>query len=411
MGFGHLALHQAKRCMYWSNSPSYDVIDVAHIWGGCRVSSLFQIAKRISCFSTMRTTIITLLVVAGLCATVSAYSFYVREGHACHEVQLGQCFPCTPQGSTHTYFERCTTFEEGRVGCGIYETNNQTTGCNYQNYYDHWEFSPCATLPQCRVSPASFIIFSAEHDGGISTLCLPDSTGVAAMNHTHATVAGTLETFIFRNEASGDKLRYIDRFDDNSFLTNVGLCDIGTTCTLGGFKFSAREYSLSDGDIGQAGLTPREARVAARAIKDGNLVEPVAIELGDSYSVAASTDVDVILYGDGVVVNEADLANVAVSVPPHLSITDMTLKNADQKYPALVSKISFRDFATYTEAECYHSELSGPGNAEGVECEFSFSISFDFSDLFSDFFFSLSLHKVEHVDHGWDDQPSFSLFE
>ena len=74
-------------------------------------------------------------------------------------------------------------------------------------------------------------------------------------------------------------------------------------------------------------------------------------------------------------------------------------------------KLSFRDFETYTEAECYHSELSDPNETEGVECEFSFSVSFDLSELFSNFFFSLSLSLGEEEPAEWEEQSSFTLFE
>lgn len=219
---------------------------------------------------------------------------------------------------------------------------------------------------------------------------------IVSASATQATAVGSLASVAFRSPGSGTLLRYIDEFDDGSFLTTVGLCDFGTTCTHRGFTFRAVHPASG------ANLTTLEATIAAKATGLGGAQSPVTLDLGHSYAFSA-TSVTEFFVSNGVTVAEADLANVALSVPPHVSLSELTLKNADEEVPQLVAKLSFRDFETYREVPCHHK-------GGDVECEFSFSTSFDFSSFVSNFFFSFSVQAADLATEQWEEQE-FSLFE
>jgi len=346
-----------------------------------------------------------------LCASMvlSQPSFWVNTGNGCTNASLGDCVPCTTSTGETMYIQPYR-FTHGRLGYGV----NSDSTCQTQSEFYYQPPTPCGALQACQASPSDFTVFDVTSESQIAFTAFGDnSLGYVFLNITTAATVGTIDAFVYSNE-EGDRLRFITTYDDGTYLTNVGLCSFGAWCDIGGFTFRASSVSLAS-DMSDTHALLNLAMRNERAGEDPFVI----LEVGATYTIS-TIGADLIAVGEyGPAVSSGSLSNIIASVPPHVTVSHMQLKNYETPEPALVAQVSFRDFESYVNVECDHwGELSN--GVPVVDCEFSFSLSFDLSNFFSDFFFSasfdLSLDDMAEGNMGfedvaWDEQPTFALFE
>lgn len=328
-----------------------------------------------------------LAVVAVAVPFVPMTNLYQSNGDSCESFPLDTCVPC---GSSYFSCDQ----DEGRFSC--YEFSDSSCA----SYVSSVGREGYCSEEACSFAALSNYQFQVSSANGLGVFVSGDGdlTGSVSLNSTDVTVvAGFYEGFVVTSPASGDVV-FMEQglFFDNTFLTNKGFCETGVWCSAGDLSYR---------------LSPLPSNVTHYATPSSPTESgTVALHIDTLYLLTTSVQLDMYWYEGTTILQEDQIADVEVRLwPTDITWTGFQLKELYGETEIAWEMNAGSDFSIYKTEECDDDDGLHTCNIDPL-----LDVSGIMELPFFHPFLSMSglFNAVEApANDGWDEQPTFTLFD